>query len=271
MEIIINQDFIKNRPLSYSSLKEFAESPKHYIQYITKKWERTDAMLMGLIVDCLLFTPDDFDKKYFVTEKPKLNSKVNKEFWQNILDKNSDKIVINTRIYNNAVLLVNELKTYEQSKDLISCIKKTQIKLRWIDKETELDIIGYVDADSDKKCWDLKVTNDTSVKGLEKFIVNRKTYIQIGLYALGYQRMFFKFPEWYIVGIEPAIPFNVNVVHCSNNFVQKGKDEVRHLLRAFRICMEENLWHMSFDFWLMNTRKYYIIDIPRYANLKLKC
>jgi hypothetical protein len=52
--------------LSFSRLKALAHSPLALKRYIDKAFEPTAAMVEGTLLDCLLFTPDDFEKVFFV-------------------------------------------------------------------------------------------------------------------------------------------------------------------------------------------------------------
>ena len=58
--------------LSYSSLKEFAKSPNHFIQYIERKFEASDAMIFGSAVHCAILEPDEFHNRYFVLDESEI-------------------------------------------------------------------------------------------------------------------------------------------------------------------------------------------------------
>lgn len=52
--------------LSFTRLKELAHSPLALLRYIEKVFEPTAAMIDGQLIDCLLFTPDEFESRFFV-------------------------------------------------------------------------------------------------------------------------------------------------------------------------------------------------------------
>ena len=52
--------------LSFTRLKELAHSPLALSRYIEKRFEPTEAMVDGQLIDCLLFTPDEFESRFFV-------------------------------------------------------------------------------------------------------------------------------------------------------------------------------------------------------------
>lgn len=55
--------------LSFTRLKELAHSPLALSRYIDKTFEPTAAMIEGQLLDCLLFTPDDFEGRFFVMQE----------------------------------------------------------------------------------------------------------------------------------------------------------------------------------------------------------
>ena len=52
--------------LSFTRLKELAHSPLALSRYIEKRFEPTAAMVEGQLIDCLLFTPDEFESRFFI-------------------------------------------------------------------------------------------------------------------------------------------------------------------------------------------------------------
>ncbi|MEM7659151.1 MAG: PD-(D/E)XK nuclease-like domain-containing protein [Bacteroidota bacterium] len=57
------------RPLSYSSLKEFAKSPLHYLEYLTRPSIHSDAMLAGKLFEALLLN-EDLASSFVIFERP---------------------------------------------------------------------------------------------------------------------------------------------------------------------------------------------------------
>ena len=53
--------------LSYTSVKTALDDMVKFELYVQGKWnKRTDALSFGSVYDCLLFTPDEFDKRFSV-------------------------------------------------------------------------------------------------------------------------------------------------------------------------------------------------------------
>ena len=53
-------------PLSFSSVKEFAKSPNHFLAYKNKTRTATSAMTRGSALHTFVLEPDEFEKRYLV-------------------------------------------------------------------------------------------------------------------------------------------------------------------------------------------------------------
>jgi exodeoxyribonuclease VIII len=75
--------------ISFSKLKALNHSPKRLHQYITAPQD-TDAMTAGSVLDCLLFTPDEFSDKFAIAPDVDRRTKDGKalyaEFWKTPTD-----------------------------------------------------------------------------------------------------------------------------------------------------------------------------------------
>ena len=60
------QEYRQARGVNYSSLAALAVSPKYYRQKQEQEQVDTDAFIRGSAVDCLLTTPDEFSKQFYV-------------------------------------------------------------------------------------------------------------------------------------------------------------------------------------------------------------
>ena len=71
----VTKELLQQRPLSFSSLKEFIRSPRHYVNYLTRERKQTEAMLFGAICHKLILEPQDFEKEYII--EPEFNKRTN--------------------------------------------------------------------------------------------------------------------------------------------------------------------------------------------------
>ena len=272
--MIITQGFLETRPLSYSSLKAFRKSPKHYIKYLTEEKVDTDVFLMGKLVECLLLEPENVDKRFRVFEKPNLRTNAGKEEMEQILADANEKgyALVDRSIMETAKKSAEAVMSYDTSKALIEGKIKSQIRLKWKDHKTNLPLIGYVDFET--KAWesdfivDLKTTKDADPDEFIKSAVKFDYHIQCGSYMEGYPRVKFKFPHFAFLAVETSEPFNVSVMFCDNDYIQKAKDEFLGTLLAFKRCLDLQQFDQGYEFRLMDTKPYHSMALPGYYKPK---
>lgn len=281
-KIVIDQAFIEGRPLSYSSLKKFRKSPKHYCQYLTEPKKLSDAMILGSIIDVLVLTPELFDKKYMVIdEKPNLRTNIGKEAWQKLLTQAqaNKQLMCTKEQLKTAKYCQESLLSNPDSSRLLLAKTRTQVKLEWRDKGTNLPCIGYVDFES--KAWDedfvvdLKSTNDADPDNFNRDIFNEdyQYFLQAGSYLVGYHKAKYRFPYFVNLAVETKSPYNVSVNFYDAKVAEMCKSEFQGTLQAFRYCLNNNLFHQGYEFRLAEGLSYFSVKAPgwfrpRYGNLE---
>ena len=273
-KLIINDAFLKGRPLSYSSLKHFRKSPKHYIHYLTKPFIPTDATIIGSITDCLVTTPKLFDKKFMLFNKPNLRTTAGKAemaMIQNSAKANRITLLTQEQL-NTANQCKESLMSVPMSRELIEGMKQSQIKLQWTDKKRNLPLIGYVDFES--HVWgehfivDLKTTRNADPDDFIRDIIKFDYYTQLGAYLTGYHKAKYKFPHFIFLAVENAEPFNVSVNFVDSKTAEMAKEEFDNTLIAFRYCMDKDLFSQGYEFRLQSGLNYFSIQMPKWYKSK---
>ena len=266
----VDQNFIENRPLSYSSLKAFAKSPKHYIEYLNKPYEPTEALILGQLIDCLVLTPKLYENKFMVYQKPNLRTNAGKAEMESITEQaRKEKLTLITQDqYTKAEICKQSLMDLDESRELIEKKTKVQTKLEWRDKTNNLPIVGYADMES--KAWegdwivDLKSTKSADPDDFVRDAVKFGYQIQCGGYLDGFYKKFFRFPGFIFLAVETSEPYNVSVNICDNKYVEKAKEEWYGLLKAFRFCLDNDYFDKGYEFRLFGTKDYFNMTIPGY-------
>ena len=273
----ISREFLKGRPLSYSSLKKFWKSPKHYIKYLTeKKPPPSKIQIEGRLVETLALEPEVFEKKFLIS--PVINRRTNagKEEYAALLEKaviNRMTIADEDQV-RRCKLAVESLRSLDQSAALLAGKIGTQVPLFWTDKKTNLPIRGYVDLDT--KAWgehfivDLKTGADVDPDEFVKIACKSVNLwnLQVGTYLTGYHKAKYKFPYFIFLGVETDEPYNVSVNFCDDKFVKEAKEEFEGTLQAFNYCLENQLFHMGYEFRLMGNMNYFSMKLPGYYKPK---
>jgi hypothetical protein len=75
----------KEEYLSYSSLREFAISPRHFLRYKLRQKEQTPAMVFGSLVDCMILTEDQVEARFAVAPDVDRRTKDGKAKWEEFI------------------------------------------------------------------------------------------------------------------------------------------------------------------------------------------
>ena len=268
---IINMEFLKKRPLSYSKLKEFRKSPKHYIYALTKPFFQTDPMLIGSATDCLLIDgEDEFNKQYIPYDKFAKKSNDAKAEWEVMVNKAraEHKTLISKDLLAIAHECANAVRNYSEAQPYLNMNRKHP-KLNWTDRETGLPCVGHPDwdclIDDNLFIVDLKAPANADPEEVTKSVWNFDYFIQAGAYLEAYKNVFFQFPNFVFLAVETSELHNVSINFVENKYAEFCREEWKGTLRAFKYCMDNNLWHMGYEFRNMGTSDYFALRKPGYG------
>lgn len=239
---MVDMQTIEQRPLSFSSIKEFAKSPKHYLKYINKeRTPPTDAMKLGSIVHCLMLTPDVFNEQFAVS--PDINKRTNagKEEWAQFSALNQGKIVVDNSDYEHARRLVDTAMTNDS---IYNAIKSCHS----FEKEWKMDIDGlpyrgFYDGLSADYILEIKTINDASPKNVMSDFYKRKYHMQASLYSMS----FFNLPILYII-VETSEPYLSYMAYTDEAYINQGTKEISRLNDTFKRCMETDSFNSGYEY-----------------------
>lgn len=273
-ELIINDKFLETRPLSKSSLKAFRKSPKHYIEYITTPYKEIPSFIIGKACEQLLMDPESFNNHFEIYQKFAKNSKDAKAKWEQMVeDANaSKKTLIDQEQYQEASMMAQSAMVNESVRYWIERSRNLQKKLSWTDKKTGLPIIGFIDFDVEidehLTVIDIKTDYNGEPRKWWNHAADLDYEMDVGVYLTGYHKMHYQFPDFMFMVIENSSPYNAHMIHCPGNYVDDAKTEFENTLMAFKYCMDHQLFHMGYDFWLFETLPYFIMEKPRFKKSK---
>ena len=273
-EIIIDDSFLKTRPLSYSSGKHFRRSPLHYKHYITEPRKApSDAMLIGSATDIIVLQPELFDKKIRVYRKFSKRSNADKERWQEMMvEANTNKFTwITEEIHESAKCCAGALTDNIEARKYIDHKGRVQVRIDRVDKEHNIPIVGYLDFEAydQEVIVDIKTGADVRPdKHIKQTYGDLEYYLQWGCYLDHYQKKYFKFPSFVHINVETTAPYGVSVMVVEPKDEEFGKAEWRGTLKAFRYCLDNKLFWQSYEFWLFGTRDHYALRKPGWLKPK---
>lgn len=269
--ITINKEFIEKRPISYSRLKDFRKSPKHYVYGLEKPKFTSDAMLIGSATDCLLIDGEEaFNQQYLPYDKFPKRSNDAKSEWQAMTDKarTERKTLISKDLIITAMECVQAIKDFPDAKPYLNMRKKHPF-LRWRDRETGLPCSGVPDWDcmlDGQLCIvDLKTAPDADPDEFTKDAWKWEYFIQVGSYLEAYKHLYFQFPMFVFLVVDTSALHNVSINFVENKYIEFCRDEYKGTLQAFKYCLDNDLWHMGYEFRLMGAMQYFALRKPGYG------
>jgi exodeoxyribonuclease VIII len=275
-----NPEF-ETRPLSYSSLKAFQKSPQHFVEYRLTKKEPTPALIFGNLLDVMILTPEEYERKYAImphdikkptsaqvnAAKPSEASVIQIQRYNEWCDANRGKTWIDQDDKNLADFLAKKTFDNAKAKDILDRVASTQQKMSWTHKATNLPLIGYKDMQGDTFIGDLKSSADGSPEVFMKSAFQFGYHIQTGAYLDFEKTMFGRFPDYYFLVVETTAPYNISVYKATKEFIELGTQQFNELMMAVKYCAEENLWYQGYEFH--SPTGYHQLDLPGWAKQKL--
>jgi len=260
---------LNDRPLSYSSLKEFRKSPKHYVKYVTgERIPPSEPQLIGSAFEMLLLEPERFVKDVFVYQKPNMRSNAGKEEWEQVKKQGEGKLMITEEIESKVKSMVANTLECPEMMMYIDAITAHQVKLSW--KHKGMPFIGYVDAEGhlgDDWCFEIKTTASADPEDFNRDIFKWGYNMQIGAYAEGYHRSKYKFPNFAFLVFETSEPYNCAPIMVDAKQLDLMRQEWQGTVQAFKYCMDNELFNQGYEFRLQ-TRDYFSVQKPGYYKPK---
>jgi len=251
----IDLEFIQNRPLSYSSIKEFAKSPRHYVHYVLAKREPSKAMNLGSLIHCLIMYPSKFNDQFIIAPNVDRRTKDGKATWEEFISRSNGKIVVTQDELEEAEQITNSvLSNWKISNTVKECTS--------FEQEFKHDILGlpfrgFVDGvNSGNYILEIKTMSDASPSNVTREFYNRKYHIQAGLYNLVH-----KLPVKYLI-VETNAPYNSMLVDVADEYIEKGQQELMDLVDKFNTCMDLDAFNAGYGF--MESEEF-VVGLPSWV------
>lgn len=255
--------------LSFSSLSQFAISPRAFINYKLGERTTTDAMAMGSIVHCLVLEPDEFSSRYAVGPEANLATKVGKEAFSAFLDQylpvgwewtnKADLIrqvmatcnieVVTNSVYEEAKMRAKAIMDNQAARWVLNQIGETEIKVEYTINGFKFK--GAIDGEGPSARIDLKNYPSAVIRPVERDLIWGDYKMQA--YCYGEAR---GAKPYYIIAVDGD--GEVSVHGLSPKLIADGGERLDFLTRHFQRAIDEScifpdVWDMSQDFWLYHS------------------
>lgn len=244
--------------LSFTRLKELGHSPLALKQYIEGGKTTTAAMTEGSLLDCLLFTPEELEKRFLVIEKLSKATTAGKELWRwaeeeaSAKDGRSAREIVTTEQLSEAQFLdtcIRQNSTVAFHGLLNPDFFKFQVPVSF--KYGGFEHKGIKDADGERRdgqrvIWDLKKMGSRSGEGLVRSQIRNMEYdLQAAIYCHPYDSKN-ESVKYYVIAVDDdgfVTPFEI-----TRDSREKAQIRWNRLIKAAHRCNMENL-DMGCEFW----------------------
>lgn len=265
MAIKIDLEYLKNRPVSYSALQHFVRSPKHYLHYLTGPRKKSPALALGSAVDCMLLPTVEFEKRFAVHPNYNPWTFDGKAMLEIFAQDNPGKILISKDEYEKATMMKNAVLENDEARNILEQITDFQKELRWIDEETGIPCLAYLDGIGKDITAELKTAKDASQTSFMRDAFNFGYHFQTGIYKIGQASTNCLTKNYRYIVVEKELPFAVAIYEPTKDYVEAGKKIFRKVLKDFKYCMDNDLFESGYGFWAGNDEKVLSLDLPPWS------
>lgn len=253
---MITLDTLNERPLSYSSLKEFAKSPAHYINYLNKPKKQTPELIFGSALHSLILEPSKFENSFIVSRKFDLRKKEDKEAYEkiNLEAESLNKTIIQQDMFEEVVNLKEKALKDDVLVDMLS---RADVEVRENLEIYGLPFVRIKDIEiKGEAVVDIKTVQNASLDAIVKDFFNYQYHLQAAIYEGSF--------SFYV--IEKNEPFYTGLMPVSEEFLEYGRSQLQRLCIAFNYCLEHpECFNMSYDFWYQLDDRKPIISLPNWV------
>jgi hypothetical protein len=210
-------------PLSFSSIKEFAKSPNHFLAYKNKQKETTAAMTRGSAVHTFVLEPDEFESRYLVAPDIRRGTLA----WKEVESAAGEREILKDSEFEVIENMAAALYQHPAAAQLFA--RKTAVEQAVEFTFNGLPFRGFIDEVGDTFVADLKTTQDVSPREFQRWVFGNKYHWQAALYckATGLD-------EFYFIGVEAARPHNVMVYLMDKTSIELGIFELIQITERFK-------------------------------------
>lgn len=224
--------------VNYSTLKEFARSPKHYAHRLKTPRVETKSMFRGSAAHTAILEPEEFERRYVVFDGKTRRGKK----WDAFLAENGAQAILKASEYAVAMAFRDAVRGDPVAQPYLVGGER-ELTLVWIDPETGVKCKGrldYVTRDGD--IIDVKTTKDASPFWFSRDAAKYKYHVQGALYGDGYEVLTGHTPTMRLIAVEAAEPRDVVVYRMGDPVLGPGRDAYRKWLKTMLECRQEKRW-----------------------------
>lgn len=230
-------DAIKGR-VNWSTLKNIARSPAHYLHGMTTPREDTAALRLGRAVHMAVFEPERMAAAYAIWDGGIRRGKA----WDAFSERNAHREILTEAEMATCLDLSVAVRNNPVAAQYVSGGKGEQTAL-WTDRVYQLECKARLDFVADCGALvDLKTTRDASPGGFSKVAWAYQYHVQAAWYSDGYEAATGKRLPYVLVAVEKEAPHVVQVYRVPDAILDLGRETYRNLLGTLVDCRKASAW-----------------------------
>jgi exodeoxyribonuclease VIII len=244
-------------PLSYSSISNFAESPKHFIEYKLKEKKSTDAMIYGSVVHCLVLEEQNFEKRYAVAPTCDRRTTIGKNIYSAFIDEAQGREVISQEVYSQALETKRAIRSNFPANNLLKQDGQNEIAATW--EYLNFKFRGFIDKyKAGKFILDLKTCADASPRKFQRDIIAFDYHLQAAMYltAIGED------VPYYLIAADKSGGVSVHLL--DERLINLGRERYAFLMENLNRCILLDAFNRSFDFYSDRGDGIFVAEKPAY-------
>lgn len=258
---MIKQYPIQDYHLSFSSMKHFEKSPRHFLHYKHSPKEQTNAMLEGTQFHTYMLEIDKFEDEYKVCPNfDKRTTKGKEGFAQWQID-NIGKKLIEQDQFDMIKRMHEALYDDPMARELMEEITHVERFVKWKDDVTGVELHGRIDMLSPEITIDLKSTVDADPDSF-RYTAFKEYLKQPALYVDGREILGMKKGTFYFIAVEKKEPYGVSVMKCTKSFIQHGRQEYMKTLEDFAHWKAIGCPNVGYEWHA--PMGYHSLDVPKW-------
>lgn len=230
--------------LSFSKIKEFKKSPAHYLAYISRKFEATEAMNIGTLEHLAILQPEKIKDQFVFFEKVVEGTwakKENAEHKKEIEENNNGKIVLDKKHYWESLDKAKRIWDHPLCKKFFDNFIEAEKLIKW--EWDEVNWTGIIDLVSKNCLVDFKKVPDASPDKLRWLQRDRLFHWQAYLYGLGTSN---ELGEFYNVCYDDR---NITVIRQDEISQARAKSDIEYFVNKFKQCELRDDFSAGFEFY----------------------
>lgn len=251
--------------ISKSGCDKINRSPAHYwANYLDpdrEPREETKAFFTGSLLHTDILEPGEIEKKYIVlpadapgrdclrhrnAKAPSPETLKNIAWWDRWLEQYGDKIIIDAKLWTRAQRIRDRVMNHSAARWLLERPAITEVAHTWEDLYTGAPCKCKPDRrlHEDFLLVDLKSTEDASVDGFSKSVLNYRYDVQGAFYLDGFNSgpAPILHDDFIFIAVEKEPPFAVGVYRLPDEAVEIGREKYMRNLNTYMECKRTGVW-----------------------------